>query len=284
MDVKEAVRARYGSRAVGMLDESQVDARCCESSCCGDAPSAAGTNPFSEGLYAVDELEGIPLRAALGTLGCGNPLAVAELHESEVVLDLGSGGGLDVILSARRVGPSGHAYGLDMTDEMLALAWKNAAEAGVGNVTFMKGDIEAIPMPQKSVDVIISNCVINLAARKDRVMREMFRVLKSGGRLAVTDVVIEGGLPDHPISDLLRKDIVAWGSCLAGALTDGAYRTMLEHAGFVDIELEVGRRHTTEELFPRGLPEWAKDVERGLVDAIMGRFTSTFVRATKPRS
>ena len=213
--IAEAVRERYGAIASDVLAGEQ--AGCCGGSsgaaCCGSTAgsSCCGTSSgdtISQGLYQVDELEGLPLKAALASLGCGNPTALAELHPGEVVLDLGSGGGIDVLLSARRVGPTGFAYGLDMTDAMLELARKNAAEAGATNVEFLKGDIAAIPLPDNSVDVIISNCVINLAADKEPVLREAFRVLKPGGRFAVSDIVIHGGLPTDLIDTAeLRRDI-----------------------------------------------------------------------------
>lgn len=279
-DLKELTRSRYGARAKTVLEEGLQSSSCCESDCCGSNPQ--GANPFSEGIYDLDELDGVPLRAALATLGCANPLALAELTEGETVLDLGSGGGLDVILSAKRVGVSGHAYGLDMTDEMLSLAWQNALEAGVGNVTFLKGDIETIPMPDACVDVVISNCVINLASDKDRVAREIFRVLRPGGRLAVTDVVITPEFPDTPLAAALRSDVVAWGSCLAGALTDIEYQSKLSGAGLQDIKMEIVRRHITDELFPVGLPDWARVADRVQVDQLMSHFTSTMVRAIKP--
>jgi arsenite methyltransferase len=278
MDIKTSVKQRYGARATAV--RAGETSGCCDSGCCGDAP--AGVNTFSEGIYAVDQLDGLPLTAALATLGCGNPTALAQLEPGEIVLDLGSGGGLDVILSARRVAPGGHAYGVDSTDEMLTLAWQNAQEAGIDNVTFLKGDIEHIPVPDASVDVVISNCVINLALDKDKVITEAFRVLKPGGRLAVTDVVVVGGLPDIALADTLRQDIAAWGSCIAGALSDIEYRHKVLAAGFHDIELTMIKTYTTDELFPGGLPEWAAQANRNLLDDLMGRFTSSFVRARRP--
>jgi ubiquinone/menaquinone biosynthesis C-methylase UbiE len=231
----------------------------------------------------VDELEGLPLKAALASLGCGNPTALAELQPGEVVLDLGSGGGIDVLLSARRVGPAGYAYGLDMTDTMLELARRNAAEAGADNVEFLKGDIAAIPLPSNSVDVIISNCVINLAVDKAPVLREAFRVLKPGGRFAVSDIVIHGGLPAG-LADTtaFRRDVSSWTGCIAGALTDGEYRQHLADAGFRDIDLEVTRRYTLEQL-GTPLPAWAGQIGDDRANDLVGRFASTFVRATKPR-
>jgi len=279
IDIKEMLRNRYGGHARAIL----VPERCCESqiSCCGTTPN--GVNAFSEGLYAVAELDGVPLQTALGTLGCANPIAVSELRTGEVVLDIGSGGGLDVILSARRVGPSGHAYGLDITDEMLQLAWRHALDAGVGNVTFLKGDVEAIPIPDAHIDVVISNCVINLSTDKDRAFAEIYRVLRPGGRLAIADVVVQGGLPEgSPVTSALRSDPVAWGSCLAGALSDAEYNKKLAVTGFANVGLEVVRTHQTEEVFGPCLPLWTRDLSRIELDAVMGRFTSTLVRAKKP--
>jgi arsenite methyltransferase len=281
IDLKAMIRHRYGAHAQAILNESPT--RCCESqmSCCGSMPN--GVNAFSEGLYAIDELDGVPLQAALGTLGCANPIALSELNAGEVVLDIGSGAGLDVILSARRVGPSGHAYGLDMTGEMLELAWRHALDAGMGNVTFLKGEIEAIPIPDESIDVAISNCVINLSTDKDRAFAEIYRVLRPGGRVAIADVVVKGGLPeDSPVTSALRRDPVAWGSCLAGALSDAEYNEKLVVAGFVNVGLEVVRTHQTEELFGPCLPLWTQELSRAELDAVMSRFTSTLVRAQKP--
>lgn len=280
VDIKDMIRERYGARAQAILSGSQTG--CCnsETSCCGSTP--AGVNAFSEGLYAVDELNGVPLKAALATLGCANPIALAELKAGETVLDIGSGAGLDVILSARRVGPAGHAYGIDMTDEMLELAWRHALDAGVGNVTFIKGESEALPVPDQSVDVVISNCVVNLSPDKDRVLSEIYRVLQPGGRVAIADVVIRGNLPDTPVTHALRSDPVAWGSCLAGALSDAEYQSKLEAAGFRNIELEVIRTHTTEELLGPSFPAWSDGFPRADLDDVMTRFTSTFIRAVKP--
>jgi ubiquinone/menaquinone biosynthesis C-methylase UbiE len=275
--IGEAVRARYGGIAVEVLSGGQ-NSGCCDVDCCADP---AG-DVISQGLYAADELEGLPLKAALASLGCGNPTALAELHPGEVVLDLGSGGGIDVLLSARRVGPTGFAYGVDMTDAMLDLARRNAAEAGVTNVEFRKGDIAAIPLPDASVDVIISNCVINLAADKAPVLREAFRVLKNGGRFAVSDIVIHGGLPPELVdSARLRRDLSAWTGCIAGALTDAEYREGLSAAGFTDVELEITRRYSLAEL-PENLLGWAQQLGPELVADLVGRFASTFVRARKP--
>jgi ubiquinone/menaquinone biosynthesis C-methylase UbiE len=280
-DLKDSIKERYGARGEALA--SAPTSSCCESdsSCCGE--KVTGVNAFSEALYLLDELEDVPLRAALARLGCGNPTALVDLRAGETVLDLGSGGGIDVLLSAKRVGPRGHVYGVDMTDEMLALAWKNALEAGVTNVTFLKGDIEDLPLPDDSVDTIISNCVVNLAADKDRVVAEMYRVVRPGGRIAVSDVVIDGGIPEgDQFYDELRADLEAWGSCIGGAMSDAEYRVRLERAGFGDVEIRVTRHHTTDELFPSGLPEWANAYPRNVVDDVMGRFTSAFVSATRP--
>jgi arsenite methyltransferase len=281
VDIKSTIRERYGARAQSILSGQAPS--CCgqEAHCCGSTPT--GVNAFSEGLYAVDELHGVSLKTVLTTLGCANPTAISELREGETVLDIGSGAGLDVILSARRVGISGHAYGLDMTDEMLELAWRNALEADVGNVSFLKGEIEAIPIPDDSIDVVISNCVINLSTDKDRALSEVYRVLRPGGRIAIADVVIQGGLPEESaVTNALRGDPVAWGSCFAGALSDAEYRSKLEAAGFVNVGLEIVRNHHTHELLGPSLPAWTSELSRTELDAVMGRFTSTFIRAHKP--
>ena len=297
-DIVVAVRERYGSIALNVLNDSasgcctvdmQGQAGCCEpqaaSSCCTTESgepccSTASSDGITDNLYEVDELDGLPLKAALASLGCGNPTALAELHPGEVVLDLGSGGGIDVLLSARRVGPTGYAYGLDMTDAMLDLARTNAADAGADNVEFLKGDMAAIPLPSNSVDVVISNCVINLAVDKAPVLQEAFRVLKPGGRFAVADIVIHGGLPANLVdTTAFRRDVSSWSGCIAGALTDGEYQTLLADAGFTDIHLEITRRYTMEQLGDT-LPTWVQMV--GDAQEIVQRFASTFVRATKP--
>lgn len=275
--ITEAVRDRYAGIAVNVLNDQP-------SGCCGSDSVCCGTgaqDTISEGLYAVDELNGLPLKAALASLGCGNPTALAELHEGETVLDLGSGGGIDVLLSARRVGASGFAYGLDMTDEMLALAHENAATAGVTNVKFLKGDIAAIPLPDNSVDVIISNCVINLAEDKHPVLQEAYRVLKPGGRFAVSDIVIHGSALAEVVDNTdMRRDLSSWAGCIAGALTADEYRDGLASAGFGDIDLEVTRRYTASDL-PQPLPSWVTGVGEDRVEEIVGSFASTFVRARK---
>jgi arsenite methyltransferase len=280
--VLAAVRARYGARAATQAELPLAESCCgADSGCC--SPQATGVNSFSADLYDLDQMDELPLKAALARLGCANPTAVATLNPGDVVLDLGSGGGIDALLAARRVGPTGHVYGIDVTDEMLALAWQNAAEAGLGNVSFLKGDIESLPVPDTSVDVIISNCVINLAADKRRVLAEAHRVLVPSGRLAVADVVIRGGLPEgSPFADALRQDLTAWSSCVAGALGDGEYTRLLHEAGFADVAVEVVRDHTAADLFPQGLPAYAGLEPPDVVDAILARFASAVIRARKP--
>jgi 2-polyprenyl-3-methyl-5-hydroxy-6-metoxy-1,4-benzoquinol methylase len=246
-------------------------------SCCGAKAAPAGKSAISGDFYDVGDTSVLPETAVLASLGCGNPTALAELKPGEIVLDLGSGGGIDVLLSARRVGPKGKAYGLDMTDEMLALARDNQRKAGAANVEFLKGEIENIPLPDNSVDVIISNCVINLSADKDRVLREAFRVLKPGGRFAVSDVVTRGDVPEQ-----VRKDMLLWVGCIAGALDESDYRAKLAAAGFEAIGVEPTRVYKVEDarelLSGKGL-----DVD-ALAQQVDGKFMSAFVRATKPRA
>jgi arsenite methyltransferase len=283
--LRETVRAKYAAQAQRVTDAAGA---CCEPSCCGGTATA---DPITGHLYATDEVAGVPEDALKASLGCGNPTALAELKPGETVLDLGSGGGIDVLLSARRVGPSGFAYGLDMTDEMLALAEQNMAAAGAENVQFLKGHIEDIPLPEATVDVVISNCVINLAADKGQVLREAYRVLKPGGRFAVSDVVAQGALPDD-----LRADMEAWVGCVAGALEESEYRRLLTDAGFADVEVEVTRVYDPRELAEstRGddasccgsdccgnTAEWDLSAY-GRFDAAGGRLVSAFVRARKP--
>jgi arsenite methyltransferase len=243
------------------------------SSCCYDGE--AGSRGISANLYADDETESLPEKAVLASLGCGNPTALAELREGETVLDLGSGGGIDVLLSGRRVGPSGKAYGLDMTDDMLALARENQRKAGAENVEFLKGEIEHIPLPDNSVNVIISNCVINLSADKDRVLREAFRVLKPGGRFAVSDVVTRGSVPEQ-----LRRDILLWAGCIAGALEENEYRMKLAVAGFEAISVEPTRIYEIDDA-REFLSGKSVDVD-AIAAAVDGKFMSAFVRAKKP--
>ena len=248
-------------------------------SCCGSAPSIArgSTDPVTSNLYDDAQRAAVPEAALAASLGCGNPTALAELHAGETVLDLGSGGGIDVILSARRVGPTGKAYGLDMTDEMLALAQENQRRAGVENVEFLKGEMEKIPLPDSSVDVIISNCVINLSGDKGRVLREAFRVLKPGGRLAISDVVTRGAIPDE-----VRQNVLLWVGCIAGALEESEYRAKLASAGFEEVEVEPTRIYRVDEarefLEAEGL-----DVD-AIAPQVDGKFMAAFVRAVKPKS
>ena len=228
-------------------------------------------------LYTQMELGEIPVAAALASLGCGNPTALAELSPGEKVLDLGSGGGIDVLLSAKRVGPTGFAYGLDMTDPMLELAERNQQEAGIENVQFLKGLIEAIPLPDNSVDVVISNCVINLSADKGQVLHEAYRVLKPGGRFAVSDIVIQGELPLT-----LRRDMESWAGCVAGALEEGVYRSLLCHAGFVNIEVEVTRHYSLDDITSSGASASLASLSSEERHEIDGRLISAFIRAYKP--
>jgi arsenite methyltransferase len=266
--IREVVRERYGQVALRVVSGER-------GSCCGGAGSCGTPDPITSNLYLSGETTGLPEAAVLASLGCGNPTALAELREGETVLDLGSGGGIDVLLSARRVGPTGMAYGLDMTDEMLSLARRNAAEAGVANVEFLKGEIESIPLPDASVDVIISNCVINLSADKRQVLREAFRVLKPGGRFAVSDVVVRGPVPAE-----VRRSVELWVGCVAGALEEGEFVRLLEETGFRDVEIEPTRVYRVEDA-RAFLQEAGIDVER-FAEAIDGRFMSAFVRGTKP--
>jgi len=265
VDIKEVVRERYAEIARNVQRPG--------SSCCYDGE--AGSCGISADLYAENETGALPEQAVLASLGCGNPTALAELREGETVLDLGSGGGIDVLLSGRRVGPSGKAYGLDMTDDMLALARENQHKAGAENVEFLKGDIERIPLPDNSVDVIISNCVINLSADKDRVLREAFRVLRPGGRFAVSDVVTRGEIPEE-----VRRDVLLWAGCIAGALDENDYRMKLAAAGFEAIGVEPTRIYDIEDarefLTGKGV-----DVD-AIAPVVNGKFMSAFVRAKKP--
>ena len=255
--------------------EPAQPAACCGSSCCS-ADTRDGSVITSD-LYSQAELGTIPMAAALASLGCGNPTALAELSPGERVLDLGSGGGIDVLLSARRVGSTGFAYSLDMTDAMLELAERNRAEAGVENVRFLKGIIEDIPLPAESVDVVISNCVINLSADKGQVLREAYRILTPGGRFAVSDIVFQGRLPQ-----VLRADMESWAGCIAGALEEETYRALLASAGFTDIEVEVTRRYALQDIVENGAQASLAalgEAERKDVD---GRFVSAFIRGQKP--
>lgn len=262
-ELREIVRNKYGTAVKAVLAGGKP-------SCCGsaaDASSLASVDPITRDLYASDETASLPEEALLASFGCGNPTALAELRPGEVVLDLGSGGGIDVLLSAKRVGPTGMAYGLDMTDEMLALAEKNKAKAGARNAVFLKGTIENVPLAAASVDVVVSNCVINLSSDKDQVLREAFRVLRPGGRFAVSDIVLRRALPERA-----RKSMELWTGCIAGALVDEEYTSKLRAAGFTDIRIEPTR------IFGRDdVREMTADLE-----ALDGAIMSAFVRATKP--
>ncbi|MCC7104648.1 MAG: arsenite methyltransferase [Chloroflexi bacterium] len=263
--LREVVRETYASRARQAVSGSRA-------SCRGDD----ACDPITSDLYSIEESGELPMAAVLASLGCGNPTALAELRPGEAVLDLGSGGGIDVLLSARRVGPTGFVYGLDMTDEMLELARQNAAEQGATNVQFLKGQIEAIPLPDDAVDVVISNCVINLSADKGQVVRESFRVLKPGGRFAVSDVVAQGELPAE-----LRADMEAWVGCVAGALEERTYRELLASAGFEGVDVEVTRAYDRRDLAARA--EGARDdTAYARFEASGGRLVSAFIRAKKP--
>jgi ubiquinone/menaquinone biosynthesis C-methylase UbiE len=267
-DIKEIVREKYGQAA--------LRAGAGGSSCCGAiAATGAACDPITSNLYDAAQTEQVPEQALQASLGCGNPTALAKLNAGEVVLDLGSGGGIDVLLSARRVGPTGKAYGLDMTDEMLALANENKRKAGAENVEFLRGEIEHIPLPANSVDVIISNCVINLSADKDSVLREAFRVLKPGGRFAVSDVVTRG-----EISPQIRQSMLLWVGCVAGALEEEEYRNKLGAAGFETIEIEPTRIYRVEDA-REFLSEKGLDVD-SLAPQVDGKFLSAFIRAVKP--
>lgn len=275
-ELRAEVRDRYAQTALQVLgtEQSQTSA-CCNSSCC--TSSTADGSPVTADLYSQTELGTIPFAAALASLGCGNPTALAELKLGEKVLDLGSGGGIDVLLSARRVGPTGFAYGVDMTDPMLELAERNRAEAGVENVRFLKGIIEAIPLPPESVDVVISNCVINLSADKGQVLREAYRVLTPGGRFAVSDIVFQGHLPPA-----LRIDLESWAGCIAGALEEKTYRQLLTSAGFTDIKLEVTRRYSLQDIAESGASASLAALPEAEIAEVEGKFVSAFVRARKP--
>jgi arsenite methyltransferase len=266
-NIQEAVKEKYGAAARQVANG--------KTACCGGGAELSGCDPITRNLYDESEKSGLPADALAASLGCGNPTALAKLQPGETVLDLGSGGGIDVLLSAKRVGPTGKAYGLDMTDDMLALARENQKKAGVQNVEFLKGTIENIPLPDNSVDVIISNCVINLSGDKDRVLREAFRVLKPGGRLAVSDVVIRGEVPAQ-----VRKSMELWVGCIAGALQEGEYRQKLQAAGFQSVDVEPTRIYQVEEaqefLTAAGLN--AEMVGPQIKD----KFMSAFLRAQKP--
>lgn len=267
-DIKEVVKEKYRQAALRVKTGG--------SGCCGAAPaSGLSCDPITSNLYDASQGEEVPEEAMLASLGCGNPTALAQLNPGEIVLDLGSGGGIDVLLSARRLGPTGKAYGLDMTDEMLALANENKRKAGAENVEFLKGEIESIPLPDNSVDVIISNCVINLSADKDRVLREAFRVLKPGGRLAVSDVVTRGAIPNE-----IRQKVLLWVGCIAGALDEADYRSKLKAAGFEQVEVKPTRVYKVEEA-REFLSSAGIDVD-AISSQVDEKFMSAFVRGVKP--
>ena len=268
-NIQDAVRERYGAIA------SSVQSASTTSGCCG--PTACGCgDPITSNLYSDAEKGALPDTAVAASLGCGNPTALLQLEPGQTVLDLGSGGGIDVLLSAKRVGPTGKAYGVDMTDEMLALARENQRKAGATNVEFLKGTIEAIPLPDNSVDVVISNCVINLSSDKDAVLREAFRVLKPGGRFAVSDVVVRGG----DVPPQVRRSMELWVGCIAGALEETEYASKLRSAGFADVEVEPWRIYKIDDA-REFLTEGGLDVD-SLAPQVEGRFASAFVRARKP--
>jgi len=269
MEIRDIVKEKYGQAALRVTTGGN--------SCCGASATVdgCGVDPITSHLYDANQTGQIPEEAVLASLGCGNPTALAQLNPGEIVLDLGSGGGIDVLLSAKRVGPTGKAYGLDMTDEMLALARENQRKSGLQNVEFLKGEIENIPLPDNFVDVIISNCVINLSGDKDRVLQEAFRVLKPGGRFAVSDVVVRGTVPDE-----VKRSMLLWVGCIAGALPDEQYVSKLAKSGFDQIEIEPTRVYNVEDarafLNAEGI-----DVD-SIAAQVDGKFMSAFVRATKP--
>ncbi len=277
MELKEVVKEKYGEAARRVITGEGLPTGCCSTTSCCEGSAAASCNPITSNLYNASEAGQIPEAALKASLGCGNPTALAKLHSGETVLDLGSGGGIDVLLSARRVGPTGKAYGLDMTDDMLALARENQRKAGVKNVEFLKGEIENIPLPDNSVDVVISNCVINLSGDKDRVLREAFRVLRPGGRFAVSDVVTRGEVPAE-----VRESMLLWVGCIAGALQDLEYSAKLSAAGFEAVEIEPTRVYDIEDartfLSGEGI-----DVD-AIAPRVEGKFMSAFIRASKPAS
>jgi len=281
MGRREEIKQKVGDRYAQLAREAaqRANTSCCspQPSCCGPA-EARLDNPISRQIYAPEDLRGVPLEAALASLGCGNPVALAELHPGEVVLDLGSGGGIDVLLSARRVGPTGKAYGLDMVDEMLELARQNQQKAGIENVEFLKGEMEDVPLPDDSVDVIISNCVVNLSPDKDRVLGEAFRVLKPGGRFAISDIIYRGGMPEE-----LRRNLEMWAGCLAGALKEEEYVGKLKAAGFQDIGVEVTRVWKQQDIQGSEAAEAVERLGPETGEQALLSFVSAFIRARKPR-
>ena len=272
INLKNTVQERYGQAALAVREGGSALCSCG----CGSSVVDTASDPITGNLYDHSQAAEIPQEALLASLGCGNPTALAELHPGETVLDLGSGGGIDVLLSARRVGPTGKAYGLDMTDEMLALAEENKRKSGLTNVEFLKGEIENIPLPDNSVDVIISNCVINLSADKDKVLREAFRVLRHGGRFAVSDVVTHGEIPE-----VIRRSVELWVGCIAGALEEREYLGKLARAGFVDASIEPTRVYRLEDA-REFLSQHGVDAD-AVGDQVDGKFFSGFIRATRPR-
>ena len=274
-DVKEIAQEKYGEAARRVRTGTGLPADCCAKTSCCEGAASSSCDPITSDLYDEAQKSGVPEKAVLASLGCGNPTALAELQAGETVLDLGAGGGIDVLLSAKRVVPTGKAYGLDMTDQMLALAEENKRKSGLTNVEFLKGEIENIPVPDNSVDVIISNCVINLSGDKDRVMREAFRVLKPGGRFAVSDVVVRGEVPAE-----VRKSMELWVGCIAGALEEMEYVKLLAKAGFDAIDIEPTRIYSIEDarqfLTGEGL-----DVD-AVAPLVQDKFMSAFVRAKRP--
>jgi ubiquinone/menaquinone biosynthesis C-methylase UbiE len=275
MEIKQAVQEKYAEAARRVSTGEGLPADCCASTGCCSGVAAASCDPITSRLYDETQAGELPDKALKASLGCGNPTALAQLAPGEIVLDLGSGGGIDVILSAKRVGPKGRAYGLDMTGDMLALATENKRKAGIENVEFLKGEIENIPLPDNMVDVVISNCVINLSGDKDRVLAEAFRVLKPGGRFAVSDVVVRGEVPA-----VVRKNMELWVGCIAGALEESEYREKLAKAGFEAIDLEVTRTYSIEDA--RNFLT-AKGIDADAVAAqVDGKIVSAFIRARKP--
>ena len=266
MEMQENIRNKYGSIARSVTETKA--AACCD-------PAMRCCDPITKDLYGASEKGELPVNAVLASLGCGNPTALIDLKPGETVLDLGSGGGIDVLLSARRVGPTGKAYGLDMTDDMLTLARENQRKAGATNVEFLKGEIENVPLPDNSVDVVISNCVINLSADKSKVLREAFRVLRPGGRFAVSDVIVRGHVPDS-----VRQSMLLWVGCIAGALEESDYRAKLADAGFADIDLEPTRTYDIEDA-RTFLTEAGVSVDE-IAPQVEDKFISAFIRATKP--
>jgi arsenite methyltransferase len=268
-NLREEVKARYGSAARAVAEAGTVP------SCCG--PALRCCDPITANLYAHAEAAGLPEKALRASLGCGNPTALIELKPGEIVLDLGSGGGIDVLLSARRVGPEGKAYGLDMTEEMLALARENQRQAGLTNVEFLQGEMENIPLPDNSVDIVISNCVVNLSSDKDRVLREACRVLRPGGRLAISDVVVRGSIPSE-----IRQSVLLWVGCIAGALEESEYRDKLAAAGFANVTIEVTRIYNLEDA-RQFLTEAGVEVDL-VACAVENKLVSAFLRAAKPEA